>query len=163
MRGHHWAVARRAAGVPDAKVCPSCGRTFTRAEKPRQRLQWWIAAVYCSNACAGLARGSAQRGQVRKEDATPGAGRKRARAVYPGPHVCDVCGEPAEIHHRDGDTLNNVRENIAFLCRRHHIRAEDRMAYSRKPMTPERLEHKRALARERARRYRERKRKEWSG
>jgi hypothetical protein len=31
------------------------------------------------------------------------------------------CLDPAvDRHHRDGDTFNNTRENVAFLCRRHH-------------------------------------------
>lgn len=140
-------------------MCPTCGRTFTLLEK-RQRLAVWIAARFCSNACAGGARSDAQRGQIRKVDATAQAGRKRAREMYPGPHACDVCGSSAEIHHRDGNPLNNDRSNIAFLCRKHHIRAEDRMAYRRKPMTPERAERKRAQAAERQRRYRQRKRDE---
>ena len=39
---------------------------------------------------------------------------------------CEVCGKVGpgrgsiDRHHRDSDRLNNTRENIAFLCRRHH-------------------------------------------
>lgn len=39
---------------------------------------------------------------------------------------CEVCGYfvagqgQTQRHHRDGNRLNNARENIAFLCRKHH-------------------------------------------
>lgn len=163
MHGHNpknSGVPRSA--LPFSKICPACGRTFTRAEIG-QNAAHWEQRRFCSNECAAPARAEAQRGRIRKADAGAQAGRKRARQLYPGPHVCDECGRPAEIHHRDGDPLNNDRSNIAFLCRRHHIGVENRNAYKRKPMTPERLERKRALARERTRRYRERKRKESTG
>ena len=55
------------------------------------------------------------------------AGRAIARKLYPGPLVCEreTCVKPAERHHVDGDTHNNVRSNIMFLCRNHH-HEEDR-------------------------------------
>src|SRR3990167_723930 len=53
------------------------------------------------------------------------AGRKRARNMFPL-RACDICGQPAERHHRDGDTLNNVPSNIAFLCRKHHMKIDGR-------------------------------------
>jgi hypothetical protein len=127
--------------------------------KHPQSNRHWMQRRFCGEACrrAWVAAWSASRkGEIRKEDATKQAGRKRARALYQD-RPCEVCGAPAERHHKDGDTLNNEPSNVAFLCRKHHIEAEDRMAYRRKD--PEaRAAHRRALARERARRYRERKR-----
>ncbi|MBA3689786.1 MAG: hypothetical protein H0W82_00035 [Actinobacteria bacterium] len=143
---------------PDTKVCEECGRAFSRKDIPgRQPESHWRVRRFCSLACSIPARSSAQRGQVRKVDATPQAGRKRARLLYPGPHACDECGDPAEIHHRDGNALNNERENIAFLCRKHHIGIERRMAYRAVEMTPEKIEHRRIQNRDRQRRYRQRK------
>lgn len=61
-------------------------------------------------------------------DATPGAGRKRARVLYPTPQPCEWpgCDRLGERHHIDGNTLNNYQSNIAWLCRGHHFRAEGR-------------------------------------
>jgi predicted amidophosphoribosyltransferase len=43
--------------------------------------------------------------------------------------VCERCGKPAtERHHKDGDTGNNVRSNLAFLCRRCHMIEDGRLA-----------------------------------
>lgn len=59
-------------------------------------------------------------------------GRLRARRMYPGPLKCDVRGCKAkrvERHHKDKNTLNNRRSNVAFLCTKHHRAAE--------PMTAE--------------------------
>jgi hypothetical protein len=56
-------------------------------------------------------------------------GRMRAERAFP-PEPCAVCGAAysktgANVgrHHADGDRLNNTRENIVFLCKRHHIAA----------------------------------------
>ena len=61
--------------------------------------------------------------------ADPNTGRQRARKAFPGQHVCEVegCVKQAERHHKDGDTFNNDRSNIAFLCPRHHRIADGRM------------------------------------
>lgn len=42
---------------------------------------------------------------------------------------CEDCGDPAvDRHHVDGDTGNNARENVRFLCRRCHMIADGRLA-----------------------------------
>jgi len=85
-------------------------------------------------------------------------GRARARAQFP-PMPCEACGACpdetlVERHHVDGDTMNNARENIRFLCKQHHVSvghpdnwagkgwsAEKRAAVAEKTraaMTPER-------------------------
>lgn len=58
--------------------------------------------------------------------ATVAAGYLRARTMYPS-KPCSTCGKKAEIHHRDGNTLNNEPTNIDFLCRRCHMLADGRM------------------------------------
>jgi hypothetical protein len=40
---------------------------------------------------------------------------------------CVRCGGKAERHHKDGNTLNNKPENIAFLCRRCHMKSDGRL------------------------------------
>jgi thymidylate synthase ThyX len=48
--------------------------------------------------------------------ATIQAGRLRANKLYPT-EVCESCGvNPGHRHHKDRNTLNNVRGNIEFLC-----------------------------------------------
>lgn len=65
-------------------------------------------------------------GSVNSARAHEDAGRWGAQQLYPGPLFCEhlvngvVCGEPAERHHVDGDTHNNARSNVRFLCRKHH-------------------------------------------
>lgn len=166
---HHWRAKRLAAGVPDEKVCERCGRSYRRADLPsRQSNRHWLRRKFCSAECqeADLAeRAREMRGEkspVWKGDkATAQAGRKRAREMYPDVQPCEVCGvEKTDRHHRDGNTLNNEPSNIAWLCRKHHIGVEDRMAYRRVRADAVRLERKRALARARRRRYNERKRRE---
>jgi len=56
----------------------------------------------------------------RGDNASVGTGRDRARRMYPL-QPCEICGSiRAERHHQDENPLNNSRENIQFLCRRHH-------------------------------------------
>lgn len=56
-------------------------------------------------------------------------GNDRARRLYPERHPCAVCNTPnGERHHKDGNPLNNIPKNIEFLCRRHHMEADGRLA-----------------------------------
>ena len=64
------------------------------------------------------------------DKATVKAGRTRALRTYPtAPSECERCGEAKRLerHHRDGDTLNNDRANIVFLCRRCHMTVDGRI------------------------------------
>ena len=59
-------------------------------------------------------------------DAVTHTGNSRARRWY-GKRSCNKCGaENSEIHHKDGNTLNNSPENIQHLCRKHHMIADGR-------------------------------------
>jgi hypothetical protein len=161
VKGHHWRARREALGVPDRKVCAHCGSSYPRPE--RQSLKHWGQRQYCSETCRRKAAptfvlAGPDAPGWKGDGATHQAGRKRARQMYPDAPACERCAASrSERHHKDGNPLNNARENIAFLCRGCHIRTEDRMAYRRKPMTPERTERRKAQARERQRRYRQRK------
>ena len=57
---------------------------------------------------------------------TINAGRTRAERWYKL-KPCVRCGEKAERHHKDGNTLNNKPENINFLCRKCHMKSDGRM------------------------------------
>ncbi len=187
--GHHWRAKRIAAGMPEEKICERCGETYRRDEAATdQSHQHWLARRFCSEACRlGWTSEDYEdhAAAVAELGATFEAGRQRARRIYRGPLSCEVCGAPAERHHRDGNPVNNEPENIAFLCRKHHIEVEDRLSWKRRDpaqrkarvkaymaeyhrkrwaaMTPEQMEAHRARSRESMRRYRERKRRENAG
>ncbi len=55
------------------------------------------------------------------------SGREWARKHY-GKKPCRVCGRVGEIHHKDGNALNNEPTNIEWLCRRHHIEGDGRLS-----------------------------------
>jgi hypothetical protein len=67
------------------------------------------------------------RREIPKTGIQPQAGRLRAQRWYPM-QACECCGaEGKDRHHRDGNPLNNAPENIAFLCRRCHMKVDGRM------------------------------------
>lgn len=127
------------------KTCECCGREFTRAD-----FTYYVNPAafarkrFCSRSCRSKA---VNRGVPRpqptgpdsprwKGDAvTPQAGRKRARAIF-GKPTCSVCGALGEIHHKDGNPVNNSTDNVEFLCRQHHVAAHEH--WGRRPkFTPE--------------------------
>ena len=58
-------------------------------------------------------------------------GRQECVTLYPPPlGSCEAsCGcEAVDRHHIDGDTSNNDRSNVQFLCRRCHMEADDRLS-----------------------------------
>ena len=58
-------------------------------------------------------------------------GRVRAISWYPL-QPCEVCGSlQSQHHHKDGNTLNNKLDNIAFLCCRHHMETDGRIKQPR--------------------------------
>ena len=131
-----------------AKECAHCGATFTKAAIGPISAAKWARRRYCSKPCHQAHQRGENAPAWRGDYASPQAGRKRAHVLYPDPDPCEVCGAHAERHHIDGNPLNNARENIAFLCVRHHIEAEDRYAHLRKPREAQ-AERRRAWARAR--------------
>ena len=61
------------------------------------------------------------------DEARTNTKRSRARIRYAlGP--CEKCGEPGtDRHHKDSNTGNNDRSNIAILCRRCHMSIDGRL------------------------------------
>lgn len=74
--------------------------------------------------------------QCWKAEVTPRAGRRRANNQHRKPQRCERCGEVKTLdwHHVDGDTSNNVRENLAALCRRCHQIVDGRHEFVTKVM-----------------------------
>jgi len=60
------------------------------------------------------------------ENIKPESARCRARRTY-RIKFCRICGGKAEIHHKDGNPLNNEPDNIDFLCRKHHMELDGRI------------------------------------
>lgn len=58
-------------------------------------------------------------------------GHQKCRRAFPDmPPLCEWPGcdkPPKDRHHVDDDPHNNVRENIQFLCRTHHMEADGRL------------------------------------
>ncbi len=54
-------------------------------------------------------------------------GRSRAERMYPNPGPCVVCGNKGERHHIDGNTANNLPENVRILCRHCHMEEDGRL------------------------------------
>jgi hypothetical protein len=52
--------------------------------------------------------------------------RMRARNWFREKQPCKLCGERGEIHHKDGNPLNNSGTNIDWLCRKHHMEVDGR-------------------------------------
>lgn len=156
LHAHHWRAKRREARIPTEKVCERCGRTYKRSELAnRQSNKHWLARKFCGEECRRADRSErsrSQRGEQhpgwKGDGAKPQSGRMRARRLYGTRQPCRKCGRPGEIHHIDGNPLNNEPENIAWLCRQHHFDAEDRMAYRRTAgKSPEQLKRDREKAR----------------
>lgn len=61
------------------------------------------------------------------DNVTKTTGRVRAEKMFKL-EPCEICSsKKSERHHIDGNPINNDRENIMFLCRKHHIAIENRL------------------------------------
>lgn len=113
------------------KICPICNTVFLI--KPSREKVNDSGIFCCSRKCRSIAAKIKlfNAGRKQQEVITLKTGRQRARRLYPNV-CCDVCGFfPAQRHHKDGDTKNNSRENVAFLCPKHHVYA-DRLDHVRR-------------------------------
>jgi hypothetical protein len=114
------------ANPPVERTCGLCGVRFWFRPSPSKSGP--NHGRFCSNSCSAVYR--QPRGLLTGEHhpswkgdgADDPAGRRRARKQYLTLGVCEGCGlKPAhDRHHRDGNTRNNARENVAFLCRACH-------------------------------------------
>ncbi len=109
-----WADLEGTKAKYSYRPCPTCGG-------PRAK-----HADYCQRCSPNIMRGESHYGW-KGDAALVTTKRQRTQAMFSlGP--CIRCGEDArDRHHIDGDTGNNVRENIAILCRRCHMEVDGRM------------------------------------
>jgi predicted nucleic acid-binding Zn-ribbon protein len=101
-------------------TCAHCGKNFFR--KPSSEKNSKSGLMFCSKTC----KDRAQRidGCPELHPAHYGVGKYvkyRDRALKNLPHRCSKCGYDThptvlEVHHRDGDRLNNSISNLQFLC-----------------------------------------------
>ncbi len=104
-------------------TCASCGKDYM--EKVSRIAN--AKRHFCSHRCHSNAMRILDGNHKWKTDVTrKETGRRRCRDVFPN-QSCEVCGHKAERHHRDGNTLNNASDNIAFLCRKHHMESDGRL------------------------------------
>ncbi len=103
------------------KVCIGCGGEFrVRGSELRRG---GGRGQYCSRSC-------------RPSGASMTATRRRARDMWISRHhgahpICRLCARKADIHHKDGDPLNNAPGNHDELCRSHHT-AHENSAFPRR-------------------------------
>lgn len=106
---------------PDAlKYCGYCQERLVRKRDESTAL--FARRKYCGFRCTGLAK------SARPSQATSlSTGHHHARkAVGPGP--CATCGKLVgeDVHHLDGNHLNNALSNLIRLCRSCHSRAHQK-------------------------------------
>lgn len=103
------------------KYCFECGKKLERKRLPNGDLEYLIhfgRRKFCDQKCMGKSfdkRHSAEVGWS--------AAHSVARSLVPrGP--CNRCGKPAalDVHHKDGDHLNNALTNLERICRSCHNR-----------------------------------------
>ena len=68
----------------------------------------------------------------------------RARKIYVEKHgepVCRICEKvPADVHHKDGNRMNNADENHDPLCRSCHVALENHLFPKRWKISPMKAE-----------------------
>lgn len=117
-------------------VCPDCGgpkyryATYCRHCKSKGERNSRFGSTLTDATRAKMSAAASRPKPARRgaahpmwkgDDASKQQGRGRAETLYPELQPCAVCGSSrTERHHGDGNTLNNLPDNVVFLCRRHH-------------------------------------------
>jgi hypothetical protein len=98
--------------------CQRCGREIERTRLPCGQLTdrtVFLRRKFCSNSCA-------KRSRPTKAEPQHSESHRRARAAKPL-GACERCGEQGrDIHHKDGNWLNNEIGNLECLCRPCHTK-----------------------------------------
>ena len=103
----------------------------------RRHFGSWPAALKASGLPPTPQPAGERHGHWKGAAALEGSKRVRAQRAYDLAGVtCEYSGgcskRAAERHHGDGDPGNNDRSNVAFLCRRHHMLIDGRLAAGRR-------------------------------
>lgn len=106
----------------ETRECEHCNKKFyaTRSDISRSR------AGFCSRSCAG--RYKNQRRGTNSPLYTTGSASYRQMALDYYPNCCRICGYDTlnvlQVHHIDGNRLNNGLDNLIILCPTHHKEAD---------------------------------------
>jgi hypothetical protein len=119
------------------RLIPMIGRTFnqltviSRAKNMKGQTAWNCA---CDCGGARVVNGYSLRAMEVEHcknhlhlSQTPNAGRNRAQRKFPLFGICECGRRATDRHHKDGNPLNNVPENIAYLCRLCHMIEDGRL------------------------------------
>src|SRR5258708_7044519 len=99
------------------RKCNTCNKEYTGWGK-----------LYCKSTCKQFPKFE-NSPHWKKDSTNPQTGRNMAWRMFKL-EPCEVCkSKKSERHHIDGNPLNNVRNNIMFLCRKHHIAIEGRVLH----------------------------------
>jgi len=103
------------------KHCEHCGTQLERKRIPSGALESLLhfgRRKFCDQKCMGAAFDG------RETTGTSWATTHyHARKMVP-PGPCSRCGKPdaSDVHHEDGNHLNNSRENLSRICRSCHVK-----------------------------------------
>lgn len=103
--------------IASYKPCPVCAGPMARHARECQRCSQYIKRGESHYAWKGdAASTTTKRERIQKRISLKGV-------------VCESCrvAPATDRHHIDSDPGNNVRENIALLCRRCHMTADGRL------------------------------------
>lgn len=120
-------------GKPSTLVeiaCSCCGKQLVR--KPSE-MDTKSDKHFCSKGCLkqAMQNKDIKVGRPLSNTTNKKTGRARARRWFVS-RPCEICGEEkSQRHHKDGNPLNNLPENIAMLCAKHHVHA-DRLDHIRR-------------------------------
>lgn len=111
--------------------CVWCGAKLVRPKKEVTRSLALGRRFFCNTEC--LVR---ERETIAPVGMSETQTRNRARKIWIKRHgglpICRMCFSPADIHHKDGNPLNNEDSNHDPLCRSHHISLENHLHPKRK-------------------------------
>lgn len=118
-------------GTAKMNVCPTCGKEFRPYYKGHR---------YCSKECSrkGYSKEKIEKWKSGEEDGTVSFTCSRAIRRYlmdKYNNTCQMCGwgrkneytdmVPLQVHHIDGNSLNNKEENLQLLCPNCHSLTEN--------------------------------------
>ena len=101
------------------RYCAYCSKPMERKRWSNGELQSWLhynRQKYCNRECMSAAKKAEP-----KTGVSYMAGHLHARQLLPN-GCCEICGsnKNVDVHHKDGNYLNNSLENLQRLCRSCH-------------------------------------------